>query len=231
MTLRASSLRPPATALQSPASRRSAAFTLVELLIGAALSAAVLAAVLSSYLYLSRQLARLAHQQTLETEGRRALGYFTQDVQRASGVDTDFPVGASRVSLTVPGATGTDQTITYYYNSSLTNSATVSINGTNVTMPAASLTRCVYDGSTVTSRTLLRYITDGDTDEADNDLQIRYYDSSGNEYTSYTDYLPGIKQLTLEFTTRTGVADTGTQTPLHRVKSSRFVLRNRTFPQ
>jgi Tfp pilus assembly protein PilW len=191
----------------------------------------VLAAVLSSYLYLSRQLARLAHQQTLETEGRRALGYFTQDVQRASGVDTSLTVSASRVSLTVPSATGTNLTVTYYYNPDLTDTATVSINGTNITMPAASLTRCVYNGSTVTSQTLLRYITDGDTDETDNDLQIRYYDRSGNEYTSYADYLPGIKQLTLEFTTQTGVANSGTQTPLHRVKSSRLVLRNRSFLQ
>jgi Tfp pilus assembly protein PilW len=119
----------------------------------------VLAAVLSSYLYLSRQLARLAHQQTLETEGRRALGYFTQDVQRASGVDTSLTVSASRVSLTVPSATGTNLTVTYYYNPDLTDTATVSINGTNITMPAASLTRCVYNGSTVTSQTLLRYIT------------------------------------------------------------------------
>jgi Tfp pilus assembly protein PilW len=231
VTFRASSLRSPASGLPSPVSRRSAAFTLVELLIGAALSAAVLAAVLSSYLYLSRQLARLAHQQTLETEGRRALGYFTQDIQRASGVDTTQTVAANRVALTVPSAAGTNHTITYYYNASLTAAATVSINGTNVTMPAASLTRCVYDGSTVTSQTLLRYITDGDTDTADNDLQIRYYDSSGNEYASYTDYLPGIKQLTLEFVTRTGTANSGTQTPLHRVKSSRLALRNRSFLQ
>jgi Tfp pilus assembly protein PilW len=216
-------------------SRSRAGFTLVELLIGAALSAAVLAAVLSSYLYLSRQLARLAHQQTLETEGRRALGYFTQDVQRASGLVTistsPTSPAANRVDLTVPSATGTNQTITYYYNPSLTTAATVSISGTNVAMPAASLTRCVYNGSAVTAQTLLRYITDGDTDTADNDLQIRYYDSSGNEYTSYSSYLPGIKQLTLEFVTQTGVAASGTQTPLYRVKSSRLVLRNRSFLQ
>ncbi|MFZ5497148.1 MAG: prepilin-type N-terminal cleavage/methylation domain-containing protein [Verrucomicrobiota bacterium] len=217
---------PPSSAFRPP----SAAFTLVELLIGAALSAAVLAAVLSSYLYLGRNLTRLANQQALETQSRRALGYFTQDVQRASGIDTTQPLNASRVSLTVPTATGST-TVTYYYNADLTDTATVTINGTNVTMPAASLTRCVYNGSTVTSLTLLRHITDGDTDEADNDLKLRYYDASGNEYTAYTDYLPGIKQLSLEFKTQTGVANIGTQTLVHNVASSRLALRNRGFLQ
>lgn len=188
-------------------SRSRAGFTLVELLIGAALSAAVLAAVLSSYLYLSRQLARLAHQQTLETEGRRALGYFTQDVQRASGVDTGATLNASTVRLKVPSATDSSATVTYTF----TNNAAG--NGTLVRTPSSG-----------TAQTILRNITN-------NGLTIRYYDSSGNEYTSYTDYLPGIKQLTLEFNTQTGVAASGTQTPLYRVKSSRLVLRNRSFLQ
>ena len=63
-----------------------AAFTLVELMIGSALAATIMAAVLSTYIYLGRGLARLANQQTLETEARRTLAYFTQDVQSASGL-------------------------------------------------------------------------------------------------------------------------------------------------
>lgn len=181
----------------------------------------MLAGVLSSYLYLSRQLARLAHQQTLETEGRRAVGFFTQDVQRASGLTDTGNLSDSRISLTVPTNTGTTNTITYYYNSG-SSATTVSVNGTNVSMPATALTRCVYNGSTVTSQTLLRSITS---------LTFSYHDSSGNVYTSYTSYLPGIKQLSLDFTTQTGVANSGTQTPLYRVKSSRLVLRNRGFLQ
>jgi len=229
--------RSQASGLRSQVSRFSAGFTLVELLIGASLSAAVLAAVLSSYLFLGRQLARLANQQVLETEARRALGYFTQDVQRATGLvivaTSPTAPAANRLDLTVPTATGTT-TVTYYYNSSLSASASVTVNGTVVTMPAASLTRCVYNSTTIptlTSFTILRNITDGDTDVADNDLLFRYYDTSGNEYTSYTDYLPGIKQVSVEFVTRNGDAANGTQTPLNRVVSSRLVLRNRGFLQ
>jgi Tfp pilus assembly protein PilW len=200
--------------------KHSAGFTLVELLVGATLSAAVMAAVLSSYIYLGRSLARLANQQTLETEGRRALGYFAQDVQTASGLTDTGNLSASRVSLLVPAATGT-YTITYYYNSSAT-AASVTINGSSVSMEATALTRCVYNGTAVTAQTLLRNITS---------LSMKYYDSSGSEYTSYTDYLPGIKQLALQFSTQTGSSANGTQTLVYQVASNRLILRNRAFLQ
>lgn len=203
----------------APGERRAPrGFTLVELLIGATLSAAVMAAVFSSYLYLGRSLARLANQQTLETEARRVLGYFAQDVEQAMGIDTSVTLSASRVSLTVPAGTGTN-TITYYYNSGGSDAA-VTINGSSVTMAANALTRCVYNGASVSSQTLLRHITA---------LSITYYDSAGSAYSNYTDYLPGIKQLSLEFSTQTGSAPNGTRTPVHQVASGRLILRNRGF--
>lgn len=202
------------------------AFTLVELLVGASLSAAVMAAVFSSYIFLGRSLARLANQQTIETESRRTLGQFTHDVQLATGIDTSMPLSAIRVSLTVPTATGTS-TITYYYNSS-SATAPVIINGATIDMAAQSLTRCVYDGTSVTTQTLLRNITDNNSATSE-DLAIRYYDASHSEYTNYTDYLPGIKQLALQFNTQLGNADNGTQTRVYHVASSRVILRNRGF--
>jgi Tfp pilus assembly protein PilW len=204
------------------------AFTLVELLVGATLSAAVMAAVFSSYIYLGRSLARLANQQILETEARRTLGYFTQDVQTATGLTDTANLSASRLSLSVPAASGTN-TVTYYYNNTAA-AASVTINGTSVSMAAAALTRCVYDGTSVTSQTLLRNITDNDSTTS-SDLSFRYYDSSGNPYTSYTDYLPGIKQLSLQFATQLGTSTNGTQTLVHRVASNRVILRNRGFLQ
>lgn len=214
-------------------------FTLVELLIGAALSAAVMAAVLSSYIYLGRSLARLANQQTLETQARLALGFFTQDVQQATGLVTISSAPASpaanRLDLTIPTSTGTTNTVTYYYNSDLTDTTNVTVNGTVVTMPAASLTRCVYNGTTVASLTLLKNISDGDTDEADNDLRFRFFDASGNEYETATltagSYLPGIKQVSLEFAAQIATENDGTTTPVQREASARLALRNRSFLQ
>jgi type II secretory pathway component PulJ len=219
-------LRPFVTLRGQKSPARQAAFTLVELLVGATLSAAVMAAVFSSYIYLGRSLARLANQQILETEARRTLGYFSRDVQAATGLTDTANLSAARLSLTVPAATGTN-TITYYYNATA-SAASVTINGTSVSMAATALTRCVYDGASVTSQTLLRNITDNDSSTA-NDLAFRYYDSSGNPYTSYTDYLPGIKQLSLQFGTQLGTGTNGTQTLVHRVTSNRVILRNRGF--
>lgn len=205
-------------------SRTSAGFTLVELLIGATLSAAVMAAVLSSYIFVGRNLARLANQQTLETEGRRTLAYFTRDVRMAGTLVDTGNLGATRVSLSMSlsmPAANSNPTITYYYNSTSAD-AVVSISGSNVTMPANSLTRCRYDGSTVTSQVLLRNITASG-------LTIRYYDTSGNPYTTYVDYLSGIKQISLEFSTQLGTAGNGTQTKVYELASNRLILRNRAL--
>ncbi len=197
-------------------------FTLVELMVGATLSAALMIAVISSYIYLGRGLARLANQQTLGTEARRTLGYFTQDVQSASGLTDTGNLSASRVSLVVPAIGGTN-TVTYYYNSTSSDAA-VTINGTSVNMTANALTRCVYNGSTVTSQLLLRNITSSG-------LTLKYYDASGNAYSSYINYLSGIKQLALQFSTQAGNSTNGTQTLVYQVASSRLALRNDGFIQ
>jgi type II secretory pathway pseudopilin PulG len=208
-----------------------AGFTLVELLIGAALSAAVMAGVLSSYIYIGRSLARLANQQTLETEGRRTLANFSRDVRMASGLVTistsPTSPASNRVDLIVPSGSSSN-TITYYYNSTAISGSTISddvtVNGSTVAMRREALTRCVYNGTTVTSLTLLRNITT-------NGLTFRYYDGSDAVYTAYTDYLSGIKQLSLEFSTQTGISDNGTQTRVHQVASNRLILRNRALLQ
>lgn len=195
---------------------RCGGFTLVEMLVGATLSAAVMAGVLSSYLFIGRNLGRLANQQVLETEGRRTLANFSRDVRTASGLTDTANLSATRVSLTVPAGT-----VTYYHNNTAA-AATVSISGTNVAMAANALTRCFYDGTTVTSLTLLRNITSGG-------LTFRYYDVTAREYTTYANYLTGIKQISLEFSTQLGASGNGTQTKVYQVASNRLVLRNHTL--
>lgn len=227
-----------AVACRHASARRSAAFTLVEVLVGATLSAAVMAAVLSSYIYMGRGLGRLANQQTLEMEGRRTLALFARDVRMTSSLVTvstsPTSPAANRVDLTVPTASGTN-TITYYYNNT-PSAATVRISGTDISMPANALTRCVYNGTSVSAFTLLRLRNINNTAVATrNDLTIRYYDSSGNEYTSYANYLSGIKQLTIEFTSANGNNKgddtTSSQSATYQAKSARIILRNRTFLQ
>ncbi len=239
MIFGSSSFVPPGAPSRASRFKNRKAFTLVELLIGASLSAAILSAVLSSYIFLGRQLGRLANQQTLETQARLAIGTFTQDVQQATGLATlsvaPTSPAANRIDLILPTSGGVTNTITYYYNSSLTTAASVTINGTLISMEAASLTRCVSTGSTVTARTLLRHITDGDTDTGDNDLQFRFFDSTGREYEAATlaarSYLTGIKQVTLEYNAQVRTLNQGTTTPVQRETTARLALRNRGFLQ
>ena len=200
--------------------RRKSAFTLVELLIGATLSGMVMAAVLSSYIYLGRSFGRLANQQILESEARRTLAYFTKDAQAATGI-SGTP-SATSVTLTIPTSTGTT-TVAYAYDSTT---------GTFTRTPAGG-----------TALVLLRNITDGDSSTTA-DLTIRYYDASNNEYTSTTlsagSYLTGIKQLSLEFSSQTGLSTSGaqsvsnangTQTQVYRVASSRMRIHNSALLQ
>lgn len=219
----------------SPASKSTAGFTLVELLIGMTLALMIMGAVLSSYTYMGRGLYRLVNQQTLQAQGRNALAYFAQDVRMASGLTDTGNLSATRVSLIIPTGTATN-TITYYYNNTPSPSSPVSVNGTSVTFPANSFTRCVYNGSTLTTRTLLTLRNVNNTGVATrNDLRIRYYDSAGNEYTGYTNYLSGIKQLAIEFSTTNGnysPSDTASpQTAVYQVSSPRLLVRNRPFLQ
>lgn len=202
--------------------KSQAGFTLVELMIGAALSAALMAAVLSTYIYLGRGLARLANQQTLETEARRTLAIFTQDVQSASGLTDTANLSTTRVSL-VTAASGGTNTVTYYYNNTSSDAA-VTINGTSVNMTANALTRCVYNGSSVTNLVLLRNIRSSG-------LTLKYYDSAGRPYTTFVNYLPGITQMALQFSTQLGSSANNTQTQVHSVSSSRLVMRNDAFLQ
>jgi len=204
----------------------SAGFSLVELLVGVTLSGAIMAAVLSAYIFVGRNFAKLGHQQTLENEARRTLIYFGDDIRMASGLTDTANLSASRISLLIPTGIGSN-TITYYFNDA-SSAATVSINGTNVSMAANSLTRCVYNGSTVTSLTLLNNVTTAG-------LTLRYYDSADREYTTFTNYLSGIKQVSLEFGTRLRVVRQASgSTDLssyvnYSGASERLLLRNQGF--
>ncbi len=155
-----------------------AGFTLVELLIGASLSAAIMAAVLSSYIYMGRNLTRLGNQQILETEARRTLGYFAQDVQAAMSVSvaTGLTAPSFQVTFLVISGGGSTRQIIYFYNST-GSPITRSISGNNVTIPANSLIRIVSTGSAIIPpiQTLLRNIV-----STSDGCYIRFFDSSGN---------------------------------------------------
>jgi Tfp pilus assembly protein PilW len=91
-------------------------FTLPEVIIGATLSTIVLAGVLSAFLMLGRSGVNVAHYSASESEIRRALENFSQDVRMASNVTWN---SATSITLTVPGNyTDYGNQVTYAYDAS-----------------------------------------------------------------------------------------------------------------
>lgn len=181
-----------------------AGFTLVELLIGLSLSLTIMAAVLSSYLFLGRSLSRLVNQQTLETEGRRTLGQFAQDVRAASSISGTPSV--STLTLTIPSGASTT-TVAWSYNS-----ATGILTRTPASGTALAL---------VSNLTSLHFRYYNETGTA--------YDSGSSPYTTQTAYMSGLKQISITFTSQTGSANNGTLTAVHRFASPRLLVRNRAL--
>jgi Tfp pilus assembly protein PilW len=182
----------------------AAGFTLVELLIGLSLSLTIMAAVLSGYLFLGRSLSRLVNQQTLETEGRRTLGQFAQDVRAASSISGTPSVSA--LTLTIPSGASTT-TVAWSYNSTTGTLTRTPANGTAGTL-ASNLTSLYF-----------RYYNESGT----------AYDSGSAPYTTQTAYMSGMKQISLNFTAQTGSANNGTRTAEHSFASPRLLVRNRAL--
>jgi len=90
-----------------PRARRG--FTLVEILVSTGIAAFVLAGVLTSFLFIARSGQNLANYTDMESQARRGLELFAQDVRQASGITWN---SASSVTLTVDGAG-----VTYAHNS------------------------------------------------------------------------------------------------------------------
>lgn len=92
-------------------SRSHGGFTLVEVIVASTLSALVMAAVLSSFLFMGRNLARLANYQTLENKSRQALTYLRRDFALAQSVKTGTTPSSTTVTLVLPAGE-----VTYTYD-------------------------------------------------------------------------------------------------------------------
>lgn len=104
------------TSTPSPAARkasRARGFTLVEIMIGATISVFVLAGVMSTFLFLGRSGANVQHYNDMESQARRALEQFAEDVRQASSLTWNSP---NDVTLIV-----NSQYIRYYLSSTKPN--------------------------------------------------------------------------------------------------------------
>lgn len=188
--------------LRTDRSRRAArrGFTLVEVMIGSAISVVVLAGVLSTFLMLGRDGYNAANYATMEAESRRALETFSGEARMASNLTWN---SESSVTLRVVTNSGTEL-ITYAYDSSTTGDTA----------------RCFYRvkgaaTSTLPRRILVRNVTEF--------AFRRYKVVNGVDYSASNDLETKQLQITLR-SIRTGAT---TVAATNAVLSARVVLRNK----
>lgn len=176
-------------------------FTIVELIVALSLSMIVMSAVLSGFLFIGRNFARLANQQSLEVAARNTQAYLAQDIRRATSLSSP---SATEFTLSIPTAAAAVSVRYVYDPSSKTISRIASPGGSQI------LQRDIIDA-------YFRYY----------DVRGIPYDNGSAPFTTYTNYRSGIKQVSLQFTAQTGDADSGTRTPVSQFASPRLLLRNK----
>lgn len=181
-------------------------FTMVELMIGASLAAMIMVAVLSSFLFLGRNLARVASYQALENEARKGMAYLRQDFALAKSVKSGTAPTASSVTLVLPGGD-----VTYTYDSAARRLRRVAAFGTNRDFYLLASGHC--------DCTAFEFDYFTTTDAAPTDQ------SASTVYVPYS-----IKQIEVSFTLESPTTwSTGSRTR-YEAASSRFLIRNRGAP-
>jgi len=98
--------------------RRICGFTLVEVMISAALASFLLVAVLTSFLFLGRSGANMQNYTEMEVQARRTIETFAEDVRMAKDATWN---SANSLTLTVVTSSGTTATYTYTYDTTAKN--------------------------------------------------------------------------------------------------------------
>lgn len=191
-----------------------AGFTLIEVMISMSLALIVMAAMMSTFLYLGRNLNRLANQHRLESAGRLTLSQFARDARQAEAA-------SSVADASDPTTKPTDSAVKFW------NIATPGGGVTNVsyTYNSAGRTLTRSDSASGTSKVVLEHIQYFD---------LNYFNASGLPSPSTTapynqstiPNVTSIQCIELRFTTRIGETP-GLMTPEYAVVSPRLILRNR----
>jgi prepilin-type N-terminal cleavage/methylation domain-containing protein len=188
-----------------------AGFTLLELMVAMSISVVIFTAVLGAYIFLGRNLTRLANIQKLEVADRRAIYLFTRDVstaQQITATATPYPT----IALTIPQLSPLppSKTVTYQFrNGALYRAAT----------PPGSPEDVSSDITTSNAQIL-------------GDLTAFAFNYFGMDGSLLAPPLSGnaIKFVEFTFTTSTGDPANGTQTTF-TATSPRVALRNKPFLQ
>jgi prepilin-type N-terminal cleavage/methylation domain-containing protein len=194
-----------------------AGFTLLEILIAMAISVAVFAAVMSAYIFVGRNLTRLANTQQLEVSSNRSFYLFSKDVSAATAVATGS--NSTSLILTLP-----NKTVTYTYTGAQFDQGFL----TRIASPPDVTTPEDVGDPTLDSAKILRHLSS---------FSFSYFDKAGNATSSAI----SVKQLEFNFVSTLRIltdesaatvevtSKAGTQGHYSGV-SPRLLLRNKALP-
>jgi prepilin-type N-terminal cleavage/methylation domain-containing protein len=188
-------------------------FTLLEVMMVTAISAFVFAGVLSAYTFLGRSLAREVNEESLESRGRLALYWLTQDVSAASAICTQSPGATTsgyQITLAVPGLGSV------YYYVDWSGGAGKGILKRQVGSTGATFLVLLQN---------LSSFTFGYTDINGNAVTAA---STSSPTTPPTTQSTNIKQVYMYFTSTAGVAVTGNSSNF-TVSSPMIIMKNKGF--
>jgi prepilin-type N-terminal cleavage/methylation domain-containing protein len=181
-------------------------FTLVELLISFSLASMLMAAILSTFIFMGRNLSRLASYQALEHEARKGLAYLRQDFALAKAVKSGSTPTSAGVTLVLPGGD-----VTYTYDSAtkkLTRAATFGIN---------SSFSLLHNSQCECTSFSFQYFTTGD--------------ATPNDQNAPGTLVPySIKQIQVGFVLESPTSFSSETRARFEAASSRFLIRNRVPP-
>jgi len=110
----------------SPLQRTVAAgFTLVEVMVGASLATFILAGVMSTFLFLGRTGANVANYTEMESQARRGLEMFAEDVRQAGSITWNSANSVTLVVNSVPVVYEFDSTVSSFIRRDPGNSRTL----------------------------------------------------------------------------------------------------------
>jgi len=175
-------------------------------MIGMALAMIVGAGALSSYLFLGRNLTRLANIQQQQVNSRRVLQTFTQDISAGVSISSASSAQLTFIKQKSNSTATVITTVTYTYTPCAAGANTGTLTRTEATTTPT---------PTSTTTTLISNLTTATGGFA-------YYDEAGNA----TATVQLIKSVELTFTSSAGTAGTGTLAAYSMV-SPRVLLRNK----